>query len=129
VANVVRAGDLGERLAVRAPRPCFLLLVTGELRGAAELHAARLCSGAPLSGAGAYKEGVDRERMVIARSDNHPVRDGPERGIAIPPVQVFAVEQGIVSFLVGGNRRQGQDEQKEDGLHDDVMNAMAYRIV
>jgi hypothetical protein len=45
VADVVAARYIGERfLADIAPPPCFLLLVRGQLRPAAEFHTARLRS-------------------------------------------------------------------------------------
>ena len=44
MADIVAAGDFGEGLAVLAPRPCFLLLMMGELRRASEFYAPRLGS-------------------------------------------------------------------------------------
>ena len=53
MAHVVRAGDLGQRLAVRAATERLTLLMRRELRTTAEVDPARLRTGAPLTGTGA----------------------------------------------------------------------------
>ena len=55
MAHVIRAGDLGEWLAVRTAteRLALLLLIGGQLRAAAEPDTPRLRAGTSLAGAGA----------------------------------------------------------------------------
>ena len=64
---------------------------------------------------------------------DRPVADGPELGIAIPPREVFAVEQALEPrFDLLGRQRRGAESQKGDGQGgrepDRVQSAMCHKI-
>src|SRR3954454_19321150 len=91
VADVVAASNLAQRLiAAITAHDSFALLVWGELRLAAELHASRLCTGASFTGARA-----DKFALELCEAAEHGEHEAAVRGRGISPRVAERAKAGL----------------------------------
>jgi hypothetical protein len=100
MAHVIGAGDLGQRLAVRAATERLTLLVGGQLRAATESDAARLRAGTSLTGAGADQLAFELGQAAEDREQQASVRRrgvGPGIPSEVNPAPVPVMAASVLS--------------------------------